>query len=145
MRFTPCYSLGGPFGGGWNAVNGTTNTSTGNPIDIGGADPNPANWPVMEIICTGGTATVVVEANGGTLDSTFNPPSGEWVDISNGGFSMTSGQTIAKRIPPNIPLVRTRITALSGATVISYIPAICYPAGHWASAQHPQRSSSGVA
>jgi hypothetical protein len=145
MKFTPCYSFGGSAAPGWPVVSGTTSSSTGNPIDIGGADPNPANWPVLIIFCAGGTATVVIEANGGQLSSAGVPPSGEWIDISNGGLSMTSGQTAAKRIPPNVPYIRTRNTALSGATVTSYVPAICFPNGRWASASRPSVSSNQVA
>lgn len=142
MRFVPCYSLGGPSEVGWNAVSGTTSSSTGNPIDISGADPE--HRPVLEIFCAGGTATVLIEANGGLLDSTSNPPSGEWVDISNGGYAMTAGTTVAKRIPVELPYIRTRITALSGATVTSYIPSVFYPGGRWGSASRPRKGSSGV-
>jgi hypothetical protein len=147
VRFTPCHSLGGQSDGSWAAVPGTTSTSTGLPIDISGASPEQANWPVMEIFCVGGTATVLIEANGGLLDATSNPPSGEWIDISSGGYSMTSGSNIAKRVPPNLPYIRTRITALSGATVTSYVPCVCYPSdkgAFWASASHPKKSSSGI-
>ena len=144
MRFTPCYSFGGPSTTDYPAVTGTTSSSTGNAIDLSGADPNPANWPVLEILCAGGTATVLIEANGGQVSAAGVPPSAEWIDISNGGYSMTAGQSIAKRIPPNIPYIRTRNTALSGATVTSYVPCICYPGGRWASAGHPAKSSNSV-
>lgn len=144
MRFTPCYSLGGQSLVGWPAVPGTSGTSTGNPIDIGGADPAPSNWPVLEIFCAGGTATVLIEANGGLLTAAGVPPSGEWIDISNGGIAMTSNTTAAKRIPPNVPYIRTRLTANSGATVSSYVPCICFPGGKWASASRPSASSSQI-
>lgn len=136
MRFTPRYSHGGPSEVNWTAVAGTGTTS-GLPIDIGGADPAQSNWPVLEIFCAGNNATVLIEANGGLLDSTGNPPSGEWVDISNGGYAMTAGTNVAKRVPPNVPYVRTRISANSGATVTSYISCICYPGGRWGSAPRP--------
>lgn len=143
MRFTPRYSHGGPSEVGWTAVAGTT-TNSGNPIDLSGADPEPANWPVIEIFCAGGTATVLIEANGGLLDSTSNPPSGEWVDISGGGYALTAGTYVAKRIPPNVPFIRTRISANSGATVTSYVPCICYPGGKWTSAPRPHKQSFSV-
>lgn len=144
MRFHPCFSHGGPSEPGWAAVAGTT-TNSGRPIDIGGADANPANWPVLEIFCAGGTATVLIEANGGDVDpNTGVPPSGEWIDISGGGYAMTAATNVAKRIPPNVPYIRTRISVINGATVTSYVPAICYPGGKWSSATHPHVSSSSV-
>jgi hypothetical protein len=146
LRFTPCFSHGGQSDGSWAAVAGTT-TNSGNPIDISGASPEPANWPVLEIFCAGGTATVLIEANGGLLDANAAPPSGEWIDISSGGYAMTSATNVAKRIPPNLPYIRTRITVISGATVTSYVPAVCYPSdkgAFWTSASHPKKSSSGV-
>lgn len=149
MRFIPAYSHNGSTDEGWTAVSGAVEGS-GNPIDIGDSSAEPANWPVMEIFITGaaGTATVFIEANGGELDGTFNPPSGEWIDISNGGYAMDSANLpyVAKRIPPNLPYVRTRVIDITGAfTVItSYIPKITLASGQNASPTHPKRSSTGV-
>lgn len=139
-KVKPTYSHGGANAPNWAAVSGTVQGG-GRPIDVGGTDPDPFVWPVMMIFCAGGTATVKIEANGGDLDSTGNPPSGEWVDISGGGYSMTAGTSVAKNIPPTVPFIRTNITAISGATVTSYIPLVYYPGGRVASAQYPSIKS----
>lgn len=149
MRFTPCFSHGGSTDEGWTAVSGAAN-GAGLPIDIGDSSAEPANWPVLEIFITGagGTATVTIEANGGELDSTFNPPAAEWIDISNGGYSMDSASlpNVAKRIPPNLPYVRTKVASIAGASTVvtSYIPKLTLASGQNVSPTHPKRSSTGV-
>jgi len=143
-NFVPCFSHGGSTSQGWTAVPGTTQSS-GNPIDVSGADPERERWPVMWIFCSGGTATVLIEANGGQLDSTNNPPSTLWGDISSGGYALTAGTYVAKRLPPQSLYVRTRISAISGATVQSFVPSIYLADGRHVSASHPKISSSAVA
>ena len=136
-KVKPTYSHGGASAPNWAAVSGTT-TGAGRPIDVGGTDPDPFVWPVLVIFCKGGTsATVKIEANGGDLDSNGNPPTDEWVDISGGGYALTAGQSVAKNIPPTVPFVRTNITAITGSTVVSYIPLVYFPGGRVASAAYP--------
>jgi len=136
-KVKPIYSHGGANAPNWPLVAGTT-TGGGRPIDVAGADPDPFVWPVVEIFCKGGTsATVKIEANGGDLDSTGNPPSDEWIDISGGGYTLTAGQSVAKNIPPTCPYIRTNITAITGSTVVSYIPLVYFPGGKVASASYP--------
>lgn len=141
LGIRPTYSHGGQAVGPWAAVSGTV-TGAGRPISA--VPAHPVNIPVMTIVCTGGTATVVLEANGGQLGDDGNPPAGEWVDVSGGGYTMTDGDVRCKRLPPVMPYWRTRITAIAGATVISYIPLLVLEDGGKVSASYPGLSSTGI-
>jgi hypothetical protein len=72
----------------------------------------------MFIIVTGttGAITVNLEANGGPLDTTFNPPSTDWIVTWTGTFD--PNQAIGKKIQMTAPFWRTRITARSGDLVL---------------------------
>src|ERR1700690_1322367 len=132
----PVYSHGGPSQSGWTAVLGTT-TNSGLPIAI--LQANQTN-PAIQIFWSGTSCTVVVEGNGGTLDSTGNPPSGEWIDYSNGGFALTNGQQLSKYLPRSVPYWRTRITAINtptGQGLQSYVPSLVGPSGVIISAARP--------
>jgi hypothetical protein len=116
--FVPTYSHGGSSVPGFPAVAGTA-TGAGRPISVIGAIQSCS----LQIVCTGGTATVRIEASGAALDSTGNPPSTSWTDESGGGYALTAGQTVFKSIPASrAPFWRTYISAIAGATVTSYIP-----------------------
>ncbi len=133
----PIYSHGGPSTPGFPAVAGTT-TTTGNPIYIFSSAIYP---PALNGFFTGTSCTVVVEGNGGLINTqTGQPPSGEWIDYSNGGYALTTGQSFSKALPPSIPCWRTRITAIvlgGGAGFFSYVPAIVIPPGDMVSAGRP--------
>jgi hypothetical protein len=136
----PTYSHGGAAAGGFPAVPGTTQSS-GRPIWIGSA----AQQPALVAFFTGTTVTFLIEANGGLVDSTGNPPSGEWVDVSNGGYTLTTGQSIAKLLPLSVPCYRTRITSITlggGSGLVSYTPSIVTIGGVQAAASYPKLSSS---
>lgn len=133
--FRPIYSHGG------TGASGTV-TGTGNTISVIGAVQSCA----LQITCTGGTATVKIESSGGALDSSGNPPSSSWTDESDGGYSLLAGESVYKSIPAaRSPFWRTNITAISGATVTSYIPCmiITDPAGNlkWAQPNYPSISN----
>jgi len=132
----PVYSHGGPSQAGWTAVLGTS-TNSGLPIAI--LQANQTN-PAIQIFFSGTSCTVVVEGNGGTLDSTGNPPSGEWIDYSSGGFALTNGGQLSKYLPRSIPYWRTRITAINSPTgqgLVSYVPDLVGPNGVITSAARP--------
>lgn len=134
---TPTYSHGGTTAGGFTAVPGTSQSS-GRPVAITVA----ASKPAMNCFWTGTSVTFVIEGNGGTLDSTGNPPSAEWFDYSNGGYSLTNGQSISKKLPREIPYWRTRITAINaptGAGLVSYVPCVVTNGGVLTSAGYPDR------
>ena len=141
----PTYSHGGAAAGGFPAVIGTT-TNSGRPIFIGdGIATNNLLLPGIIGFFTGTSCTVVVEGNGGLIDSTGNPPSGEWIDISSGGIALTNGQSFAKTLPIQFPCYRTRITAINTPTgngFVSYVPSIVTAGGVIASARYPKLSSS---
>lgn len=125
-KFQPWYSHGGPNFPNWTGVAGTTNSS-GLPIMIGGSSPVSWAWPCIFVKCEGGggSATVFIEVNGGALDSTGNPPTNDWLDITGGGVAMSTAGTnkICKTLEPTMPFVRTRITSIAGgATITSYVP-----------------------
>jgi hypothetical protein len=118
----PIYSHGGPTVNNFIAVVGTT-TNAGRPIMIVQATVDPA----IQIFWSGTSCTVLLEGNGGQVDSTGNPPSGEWVDYSSGGYALTNGQALSKFIPRCVPYWRTRITAINtptGTGLVSYCPGI---------------------
>lgn len=120
MGYAPCYSHGGSGAPGRSAVPGTA-TGAGLPISVLNAIQSCA----MYIKVTGGTATVKVECNGTAIDSTGNPNSAGWMDISDGGLVFTAGDVFYKLIPATkAPFWRTNITAISGATVESGISQI---------------------
>jgi len=110
----PTYSHGN------NAADGTV-VGAGKPIYIG--DGTTSN-PCMVVVCKVGTAIVALQGNGGAIDSTGNPPSDEWVDCSNGGYSLVPGQTLAKFLPLTLPFWRTYIVQNTGANVVSYVPGL---------------------
>lgn len=142
LQIRPTYSHGGETSGPWVAVSGTV-TGSGRPISA--VPAHPVNIPVMVIVCATGTATVVLEANGGQLDDNGNPPAGEWVDVSGGGYDLTAGDTLCKRLPPVMPYWRTRITAIAGgATVTSYVPLLVLAEGGKISASYPGLTSTSV-
>ena len=129
---SPVYSLGGPGAAGWPAVPGTS-IIAGNPIEI----VNSISNPCMVIICIGGTATVFLEGNG-SLPVGGIPISSDWIDVTGGsGYAMTSGQTIGKLLPLIMPYWRCRISAIAGATVNAYVPAIQLTGGFLGSASYP--------
>ena len=135
----PTYSHGGASANGFPAVLGTT-TNSGRPVAIVQAIQQPA----MQIFFSGTSCTVVVEGNGGQLDSTGNPPAGEWVDYSSGGFALTNGQQLSKKLPFSIPYWRTRISAINtptGQGLVSYIPSIVVSNGWVVSTGYPEIST----
>lgn len=136
--FEPCYSHGGVSEPRWPAVLGT-GTGGGNPVDISGADPN--NRPVMFIRISVGTATVRIQANGGTIDpNTGIPDVNDWIDVTGDllmDFSDPTKLTYAKKLPPSMPYYRTRIAAIAGGNVISYVPLLVLPSGQVAAAHRP--------
>lgn len=136
MPLTPTYSHGGSSVTGFPAVLGTT-TNSGRPVQIIQALVDPA----MQFFFTGTSCTVLLEGNGGRVDSTGNPPSGEWVDYSSGGYALTNGQTLSKFLPRCIPYWRTRITAIVAGTLVSYVPSIVSPEGQVVSTGYPEISS----
>jgi hypothetical protein len=141
----PTYSHGGQNAGGFTAVIGTS-TNSGRPVAINDAiATNNLILPAIIGFYTGTSCTVVVEGNGGAIDSTGNPPSGEWIDISAGGIALTNGQSFAKTLPIQFPTYRTRITAItapSGNGFVSYVPSIITAGGVQASARYPRLSSA---
>ena len=132
----PIYSHGGPSTPGFPAIAGTS-TTTGNPIYIS----NTIYQPAFNVFFSGTSCTVVIEGNGGQCDPvTGNPPSGEWIDYSSGGYAMTNGTNLSKALPRTIPCWRTRITAMTlggGTGLFSYIPAIVVANGNLVSAGRP--------
>jgi hypothetical protein len=131
----PFYSHGGVTMSGFVAVPGTT-ISAGRPISISQATQNPA----IQIFFVGTSCTVLIEGNGGPLDSTGNPPSTDWIDYSSGGFALTTGQSLSKFLPRVVPYYRTRISAIvlgGGSGLVSYVPCIIGPGGIIASASYP--------
>lgn len=141
LTIQPTYSHGGSTVGPWTAVSGAV-TGSGRPISV--VPAHPVNIPVVVIVCTGGTATVILECNGGQLGDDGNPPAAEWVDVSGGGYTMTAGDVRCKRLPPVMPYWRTRITAIAGATVLSYVPLLVLESGGKVSASYPGLTSTGV-
>lgn len=134
---TPVYSHGGASQAGFPAVPGTS-TNAGRPVAIVQANQTD---PCMQIFFVGTSCTVLLEGNGGQIDSTGNPPSGEWIDYSNGGYALTTGQTLSKFIPRCVPYWRTRITAIVAGTLQSYCPSIIGPSGVVVSASYPKLDS----
>jgi hypothetical protein len=92
------------------------------------------------IVNRSGSATVILEANGGELDDDGNPPADEWVDVSSGGYALGAGEAVSKRIPPTMPYYRTRITVSGPGDVVSYVPLMILPSGMSVSAGHPQKN-----
>lgn len=133
----PTYSHGGVGAGGFPVVVGNT-TNSGRPVYIAQAITSPA----LNAFFVGTSCTFLVEGNGGAVDNTGNPPAGEWIDYSNGGYSLTTGQSISKFLPTCIPCWRTRITAIVAGTLVSYVPAIVTSNGVVGSASYPRLSSA---
>jgi hypothetical protein len=144
-NISPTYSHGGAGAGGFPAVPGTTQSS-GRPIFIGDAVSQTNQiLPGLIAFFVGTTVTFVVEGNGGLIDPTGNPPSAEWIDVTNGGITLTTGQSIGKTLPIQFPVYRTRITAITlggGSGLVSYVPSIITAGGVQASARYPKLSSS---
>lgn len=146
-RYAPTYSHGGSSQPGHPAVSGTT-TGTGRAISVIGAIQDCAMY--VKLVGGTGTATVKIECNGGALDESSNPPSDGWIDMSDGGYSLSSGNIEEyKRIPaPLAPFWRTNITAIAGgAQVESAISGIVVagPGGpQQASAQYPPISTAAT-
>lgn len=142
---SPTYSHGGTSAGGFPVVIGTS-TNSGRPIYIGDAvSTDSLILPGLIGFYTGTTCTILVEGNGGQIDNTGNPPSGEWVDISSGGITLTNNQSFAKTLPLQFPCYRTRITvntAPTGNGFVSYVPSIITSGGVQASARYPKLSST---
>jgi hypothetical protein len=109
------YSHGGSSLGPWTAVSGAV-TGAGRPISVIGSTQNCA----MSVVLSTGTATVTIEASGGALDSTGNPPSNSWIDMSDSGVGWDLDAAdpttfLYKSIPAlRAPLWRTKITAIAG-------------------------------
>lgn len=116
MSFAPTYSHGGPAALGRAAVPGNV-TGPGRTIQFADGCVGKA---CLTIICTGGSAVVKVESNGGVVTN-GEPPAAEWADISAGGFSMVSGDIFKKGVPVSEPYVRTNIVSVAGANVTSYV------------------------
>lgn len=136
----PTYSHGGVSQAGFPAVLGTT-TNAGRPISIVQANQTDA---CIQIFFSGTSCTVLLEGNGGLVDSTGNPPSGEWIDYSAGGFALTNGQQLSKFLPRCVPYWRTRISAINtptGQGLVSYTPSIIGPGGIVVSASYPTLTS----
>jgi hypothetical protein len=137
----PTYSHGFSQGGvqipnGRVAASGTT-TGAGLPVQIFQASGSD---PAMQFFYTGTTCTVLLEGNGGPLDTFGNPPAGDWQDYSAGGYTLTNGQFLSKFIPRSIPYWRTRITVNTAATGVgfySYVPSLVAPGGVIISAAYP--------
>jgi hypothetical protein len=143
MSYTPAYSHGGPSVPGWPAVAGNV-TGSGRPISLLGADVSSPIQPCMVILYTGTVGQVVgvvLECNGGPLDSNGNPPAADWVDVSSGGYVLTipgggTPQKLAKLLAPVMPFWRTRITSIGGS-ITSYVPLIPTPTGVLVPASYP--------
>lgn len=117
MSYNPSYSHGGPSFSGWTAVIGNT-TNSGRPISVLGAVQTTALF--MIVTGSSGTMTVNLEANGGPIDGTFNPPASDWIVTWTGTFDFN--QATGKKIQMTAPWWRTRITARTGDTVlVSYV------------------------
>ena len=132
----PVFSHGGTTVPGFTAVVGNT-TNSGRPVFL-------SNGVVGEIYLHGildspGTCTVVIEVNGGSADpQTGIPPAADWIDISSGGIALSAGSpNFAKKIPPILGYVRTRITVYGSGTFRSYIPAFRTATGDFQSASYP--------
>ena len=79
----PTYSHGGPGSVGFPLVVGT-GVSSGQPISIVNSTNDDAVFTLILSGTTGQTLTVVIEANGGPIDATGNPPASDWVDVTAG-------------------------------------------------------------
>jgi hypothetical protein len=149
---SPTYSHGGLDVVNFSAVVGNSGALTsGRPISVVGAIHHWSMRPSFMIYASGtsGSCVVAIEANGGTVDpTTFQPPSGEWVDTTNGGISMTFGEKTAKKIMISMPYWRTRLVSCSGnISLISYIPHIHIYQNNgiqWSSAGYPNASSDAT-
>lgn len=125
----PVFSHGGSTEGPWTAVSGSV-TGAGRPIDVSGSIGECG----MSVYLAGTsvTATVTIECSSGQLDTTGNPPSASWIDVSPEGAGWVldtddpATTFLGKIIPATLaPYWRTKITAIdSGATVTSLIPHI---------------------
>lgn len=120
------------------------NLTAGNPISVIGSVQAWNMRPCIVLYASGtsGSCVVAIEANGGTVDTvTFRPPSGEWVDTTNGGITLAFGEKTAKKVMLSMPYWRTRLISCSGDIVlVSYVPHIhVYQNGcvHWATAGYP--------
>lgn len=135
----PIYSHGGVSQSGFPAVLGTAQNS-GRPVAIVQAIADPA----MQFFFTGTSVTVLIEGNGGLIDTTGNPPTTEWIDYSAGGYTIGNNGQLSKFLPRSIPYWRTRITAITaptGSGLVSYVPIIIGPNGVLVSASYPQLTS----
>jgi hypothetical protein len=138
----PTYSHGGVSAGGFPVVVGNT-TNAGRPVYIGDAiSTSNQLLPGLIAFFAGTSITFLIEGNGGQIDSTGNPPTGEWIDVSNGGYSLTTGQSIGKVLPIQFTCYRTRITAIVAGILVSYVPSIITSGGVQASARYPKLSST---
>lgn len=146
-RYRPTFSHGGASVPGWTAVSGLA-TGAGRPVMVWGA----IDYCAMTVSVTGGNATVGIEANQGSLDSTARPPSAGWVDQSSDGlgFAVTPSAPICKVLPaPLAAFWRTNILSLdSGAQVTSYVGAITITSASGpvtVSAKYPSISTDAAA
>lgn len=114
IDYQPLYSHGGVTIAGWPRVAGTA-TGAGRPIMTYGA----IICSSMAIVCKGGTATVLVQMNNGTLDTDGNPPADEW--LTQNTFTMVAGDTECPTLNTAFPIYRTYISAIAGATVTSCV------------------------
>lgn len=118
----PTYSHGGADKDGYPAVSGNA-PSSGRPIAVFASAKTGRG--AFAIFCKGdsGEIDVVFEVSGGQLDDHGNPPADEWIDISDGGWTMVPGDHLLKKTHPEMPFHRTRITRQTGtAYLVSYIP-----------------------
>lgn len=137
--YTSRYSHGGATLDNWIAVAGTA-TGAGRPISVYGSVSNCA----MFVTLSTGTANVTIQASGGDLDTTGNPPADSWVDQSPGGAGWDIDASdpltfLAKSIPATrAPLWRTYINSISGGgAVTSVIPFINVMDSDGVVTQHP--------
>lgn len=117
-RYAPTFSHGGSSAPNFPAVSGSV-TGPGRPISV---------FPAIEecafyiTISGAGTAVVTIEASGGALDATGNPPSNSWVDQSNGGYTLDAADPDTRQylsIPATkAPWWRTNIISIDADTTI---------------------------
>lgn len=142
----PTYSHGGPGSSGFPTVQGT-GVSNGQPISIVNATNDAAVFTLILSGTTGQTLTVFIESNGGPVDATGNPPASDWVDMTGGtGYVMTVGASNApdvraKLIPRGKPYWRSRISAYTSGTLVSYCDGVIDATGYIKTAGRPPLSS----
>jgi hypothetical protein len=140
MILAPVFSHGGPGSQGFPPVPGT-GLSNGQPVSIAAAIQDAVFSLILSGI-TNQTLNVQIQANGGLVDATGNPPSTDWMDVSGGGYTMTVGAgnapaVLCKIIPRAKPYYRTVIVGYTSGTLVSYVDGVIGSFGLIQAAQRP--------